>query len=81
MDRDAADIVAHQFAFARMHSGPHLNTELPDREYDGERAAYPSRRTVECREKGVAGGVGFLAPKARQFRALPRSLSFVRIAA
>jgi len=67
VDRDAADVVAHQFAFAGMHSRAHFNTELPDRQRNGERAAHRSCRAVERREKTVAGGVGFLPPKASQF--------------
>src|SRR5947208_15693928 len=67
MDRDAANIVAHQFAFAGMHSRAYFNTELSDRERNRERAAHRSRRTVEGREKTVARGVGFLPAEARQF--------------
>src|SRR5213076_1863137 len=45
----------------------HFTTELSDRERNGERAAHRSRRTVECREKTVAGSVGFFPAEARQF--------------
>src|SRR5204863_3642158 len=67
VDGNAADVVAHQFAFAGMHSRAHFDAKLPDRSHDRERAAYRSPRAVECREKAVAGGIGFLASKARQF--------------
>lgn len=67
MDRDAADIVAHQFAFAGVHSRTHFNPELSDRERNGKRAADCSCRAVECCEKTVAGSVGFLATETPQF--------------
>src|SRR5207247_10794164 len=67
VDGNAADVVAHQFAFAGVHSRANFDAKLPDRSHDRERAADRSPRAVECREKAVAGGIGFLAPKARQF--------------
>ena len=65
--RDAANIVAHQFAFASVHSRAYVDAELSDSKRNGERAAHCSRRTIERRQKTVAGSVGFLSAEARQF--------------
>src|SRR5439155_2193845 len=67
MDRDAADIVAHQFAFAGVHSRTYFDTKLSDRERYCERTAHRSRGTIERRQKTVAGSVGFLPAETRQF--------------
>ena len=50
-----------------MHSRAYFNTELSHCDRDGKRAPHRSRGAVEGREKAVAGGISFLAPKPRQF--------------
>src|SRR5207237_10825319 len=67
MDGDAADIVAHHFAFAGVYSRTYFDTKLSDRERYCERTAHRSRGTVERHQKTVAGSVGFLPAETRQF--------------
>jgi hypothetical protein len=79
VNRDAADIVAHQFTFAGVHSRAHFNPKLPDLQCDGEGATDCSCRAVERREKTVAGGIGFLAAKARKFLSHSRVVRIQKI--
>src|SRR4029079_3483892 len=52
---DAADVVSHALALARVQSGAHLETERTHGIADGQATAHPPGRAVEQREEAIAG--------------------------
>src|SRR5262249_37432896 len=58
---DAAQLVADQLAFARVHARPYIHAESSDAVGDGASATDTARGTVKGSEEAIAGGVD-LAP-------------------
>ncbi len=66
---DASHFVTDQLALPGVKSGADLESERPDCIPDGEAAANASGRTIEGREKAIAGGVDLSPTKALQLLA------------
>src|SRR5712691_2417843 len=69
VDGDAAHFLAHHLALARVQTGPHLDSQLPDSARDGACAPNRAGGAVESGEHAVTGRVDLPSAEARQLPA------------
>src|SRR5438132_349548 len=79
MDRDPADARAHQLDLARMDACAYREADHRHPGDDRHRAAHRSGRSVEGREKAIAGGIDLAAPISTQLRADQRMVALEQL--
>src|SRR4030095_8733627 len=76
---DAAQLVAEDLALARVQTGANLQAQLPHLAHDGACTTHAARRSVEAREKPIAGRIDFATPKAHELLANRRVMPILHL--
>src|SRR3954463_12818618 len=80
MNRDAADVLAHQLDLAGVESAADLESQRTDTVADRDRATDRSRGAVEGREESVAGRVDLPAAMALEPSSDERAICVQQVA-